>query len=818
MRKIKILTLTTLALQISLIQTSFAMQALEDNDLRHVDGQDGIEMNLQFSQIDIDRAYWEDNTGVAGVVPSQLLQASANTVKVRHNPDYKGGSYNLGANLKLDMGSNGTNNGVDLKAEVQPLTFSANNFCIQTAGSACTESIGNFAVQTGSPTKIHFRTTDGLFNKQAPAELTIGLENINIYTGLKSNAAAVSNIYNQLIIQNTNFNFNGKGVIYVDNAQGFVIHTNAGATPDQKVAYGTIQSPTAYGYVDLTRVALPSNQQTNNTTSSYYDAVLGATGSGLNLEFMMKKDANIDATTPVYSLANSKGLIRIGASGRVVNAFLQARGINASGLGAPTYSYDANTKTGTNDLNNVLGYATQSGTTTTTAADDTVMGSTGIALRLHGEFTKTGDSMLAGGGKATTLEIGGAGSNTYGFEFSELHPLIYNSQERAYFDSGNVYINLANTQHLRMPVNTVLTKQSRLGGSNSFLTAESDYNQQIHGLPTSTPNPKSVVMAIRGADFQAVSHRGRFTSSAGILDNNNAIAANAGTNNSWGLGLPFYNLNANMALYPTTYAGNIYELDASNGSGIKATPLVNASQRIGFAMALSVEGRNPEGTKTTSIMVVDAANKYYVGLRNVDMYLRGYGSMGFENGQLNVNLPDLLMVMAAELAAGRLPSFSNPTTGTGIVNAFDTKADVLLGLKLKLLGDMNFSLLPQNSIADGNSLGIIGRYKLTAGTVQMSDPIDDSMVGLDTMSGVIDFNNKIVINKDTVGFNYGFTFNPERTAQDVFRVKDVNFYPPSVSTTTTTQGQRVGELALTGGRINANLGIIPRNTGFQLKP
>lgn len=817
MRKIKILTLTTLALQISLIQTSFAMQALEDNDLRHIDGQDGVEMNIQFNQIDIDRAYWEDNTGVAGTVPSQLLQASANTVKIRKNPDYQSGNYELGTNMKLDMGSNTSTNGMDLKVEVQPLTFSANNFCIQVAGAVCTDSIGNLAVQTGSSTKIHFITTDGLFNKQAPAQLTIGLENINIYTGLKFNAAASSNIYDQLILQNTNFNFNGKGVIYVDDVQGFVIHTNAGATPDQQVAYGTVQSPNTYGYVDLARVALPSNQQVNNTTSSYYDAAVGATGSGLNLEFMMKKDADIGSVAnPVYALSNAKGLIRIGASGRVVNAFLQARGVNTAGLAAPTYSYNATTKVGTNNLNNVLGYATQSGTATTTGADDTVIGTSGIALRLHGEFTKTGDSMLAGGGKATTLEIGGAGSNTYGFEFSELHPLIYNSLERAYFDSGNVYINLANTQHLSMPVNKVLTNESRLGGSNNYLTSQSDYIQQIHGLSSSTPNPKSVVMAIRGADFQAVSHRGRFTSSAGILDSNNAIAPGAGNTNTWGLGLPFYNLNANIALYPTTYMGNIYELDASNGSGIKATPLVNASQRIGFAMALSVEGRNTAGTKTTSIMVVDADNKYYVGLRNVDMYLRGYGSVGFEKGQLNVNLPDLLIVMAAELAAGRLPSFSNPAAGTGIVNAFDTKSDVLLGMKVKLLGDMNFSLLPQNSIADGNSLGIIGRYKLTAGTVQLSDPIDDSMVGLDTMSGVVDFNNKIVIDKRTVGFNYGFTFNPERTAQDVFRVKDVNFYPPNVGAN--NQGQRVGELALTGGRINANLGITPRNTVFQLKP
>lgn len=43
------------------------------------------------------------------------------------------------------------------------------------------------------------------------------------------------------------------------------------------------------------------------------------------------------------------------------------------------------------------------------------MGSTGLALRLKADFTNTNDNA---GGQESTLELGHAGNNAYGFEFS----------------------------------------------------------------------------------------------------------------------------------------------------------------------------------------------------------------------------------------------------------------------------------------------------------------------------------------------------------------------------------------------------------------
>ena len=303
----------------------------------------------------------------------------------------------------------------------------------------------------------------------------------------------------------------------------------------------------------------------------------------------------------------------------------------------------------------------------------------------------------------------------------------------------------------------------------------------------------------------------------------NAIAPTAGLNNQWGLGLPFYNLNVNMAMYTTKYTGDVFNYV---GNMVTKSALSNVD-RLGFALALSVDGRNADGSKTTSIMVIDGGDRdgnagngiqatdFYFGLRNIDMLLRGYGSVGFENGNFNMSMSDLLMVMSAELAAGYLPGSVYKSTGVAVpLNAFTSKDDVLLGLKIKLLGDMNVSLIANNKVADGSNLSVVGEYKLTDGSIQLSDPTSESMVGFDRMSGLVRFNNAIEINQDNVSFNYNFDFNPAgqtaaERAQNVFRVRDINWYPPVGAAN--NRGQRLGEMVLTGGRFASELSIRPRN-------
>ncbi|ONG41488.1 hypothetical protein BKE30_03320 [Alkanindiges hydrocarboniclasticus] len=787
------------ALAASMLQFSsntYAMQVLDDRDLRKVDGQDGINISTEYTQADIDQLYWEDKTGTAGN-SEQTLRATANGVKIRDTDPAD--IYSLGTNIKIDAGSKNGGAGLDFQITSSPSTISIDDFniCDTANTSICGKSLGSMAIQTSSPLTLGLKTSNGLFSETAQAQLNLGLNNINIYLGQKQNINV--NTQNQLILKNFNFNFTGKGHMFVSDIEGLKLQTNTGAA----IATSTSTPSETLGYVDLARVNDPDKAILTN--GSYE-----GTNAGLNLEFMTKANVDMSLGNP-YSLDNAKGLIRVGASGRIVNGYLQVRGIDAR-----------------DTTNNILGYAAAATAVSTTPSvigtNASVMGSTGLAFRMKGDFTKENDSMLGADGKATTLEIGGAGLNTFGFEFGNLSPLVSGSTERAYFDSGNIYLNLANTKYLQMPENAVL-RTSRFGGTtNTFLTSAEDYKQQIHNL---SDNPYSLTMAIRGMDFQALSKRGRFTSSSGVSVGN-AFSPSAGLNNKWGLGLPIYNLNANIATYGTTYNGDVYTLNNLTNEVTKST--VSNSQRLGFAMALSTQGRDSTGSKTTSILVIDGADNpnnsgkptdYYFGLRNIDMLLSGYGTIGVENSNFNVTLPNLLIVMAAEVAAGYLPGAKAKTLGSSYfapTNNFALNKDVLFGLKIKLLGDMNFALVPNNSIADGNRLSIIGDYKMIDGTVQISDPIDESMIGFDRMSGLIRFNNAIVISKDNsapsdqqgnVSFNFGLTFNPNQIAGDVFRVKDINFYPPVNSVN--NRGQRLGEMVITGGRLNANMTLVPRN-------
>ena len=808
--KTRCFALTALSASMLLLSGfSFALQVVSDSDLRETEGQDGIDISIAYSQADINKLYWEDKAGTATGVAEQVLRATANTVKIRDTNSVDG--LSLGARYKVDIGSNGTKTGVALQMVTNPFTMSVDDFSICDTSLVCDPSgasgayngkVSGLAVEANSPIDVTITTADGLFNKNDQASLHLGLQNLNIYTGLKLAPAATTQ--NQLILKNFNFNFDGKGVMHIDATRGFMIETSADVSLGVGKA-GKGDSPSAtHGYIDFTRVTDPDQTGAANGT------FLGKS-AGLNLEFMTKLEA--DMTLPIpYSLTTgntARGLIRLGASGRMVNSYLQLRGVSTNGLPAPTDDNGTNTHV----LNNILGFASNN-TTTGTGAENTVIGSNGVLLHFRGEFTSKGDAMLGGDDtKATTLEIGGAGTNTFGFEFGDLQPLVSGSTDRAYFDSGDIYFNSVNTRHLRMPENSVL-RTSRFGGTtNTFLTDSSDYVQQVHNF---TDNPYSLVAAIRGSEFQALSKRGRFTSSSGV-SGANAIAAGDGLNNQWGLGLPFYNLNANIAMYSSRYTGDVFYLNGSNNVDKEA---VTDTQRLGFALALSTEGKNSDGSKTTSIIVIDGGDRdnnagngiqptdYYMGLRNIDMLLRGYGSVGFEKGNLNIDLKDLLIVMSAEIAAGYLPGAKRKIDDSLVpLDNFNLKTDVLFGLKVKLLGDMNFALVPNNEVSAsyGSRLSIVGRYNLTVGTIQLSDPIDDSIVGFDNMSGLIQFNNAIVINKDNISFNYSFDFNPDHDPAKVFRVRDINLYPSLAS------AQRLGEMVMTGGRISAEMGIKPRN-------
>ncbi|WP_058948623.1 hypothetical protein, partial [Acinetobacter ursingii] len=573
------------------------------------------------------------------------------------------------------------------------------------------------------------------------------------------------------------------GYMYVDPTEGLVLRTNPVAG----------SGATDIGYVDFKR------------------DVNGK--SGLNLEFMLQP--NVASNGTMISANSAKGVIRAGANGRMINGVLQLRGTQDT----------ASTILGVTNGNSIAG-------------------DTGLAFRLNGEFTSDRDNLS--GVEATSLELGGAGNQTYGLRFANITPLLTRkniigtettsgvalNSDHAGLSMDGIYFNLVNANQITLPTNTALTS-TYLGNSvdANKLVNTNDYIQTL-----STNNTPYTVLAIRGMNFSALSRRGQF-----IYTDANGVVSPVSTTTKWGLGLPIYNLNANFAFSPRLSNGSASGdyLVAYNNGVIQKTA-ISGSERIGFSGSISTQGVSSDGSKSTSIILIDGGanandnnnpTDYYVGLRNIDMLLNGTGSMGFENGRINVSMPKLLMAMSAQLAAGYLPGAKYKTcpSSSGCYassDSFTKNYDVLAAIKLRLAGQANFSIIPLSLTAsdynsdgtpkeDKNALNFIGLLELDKtqnNSIQLVDPIDGSTMGLDNIVGTVAFDNKIVVNSNNVGFNLGFNFNPNKTAAEVFRVKNIDFYP-SVNGTVGS-AQRLGELAITGGRLTSEMKITPRDGVF----
>ena len=766
------------------MQNGYAMQAMNDRDMRAVDGQDGIIADVSYGSVGFDQLYWDDKTGSSATANTQdSLRASLTGVKIT-----TANANQSNVTVKMNAGSlaNGSKTGLDLDVAANLGTVQADKFTLcktSDSSSTCTNaaSFGKFRIQNtaNTPITMHMTTAVGLFSKTGFSSLDLGIKGLDIGLSQKQD----SSTYNALVMNDFNFNFGAKGYMYVDPTEGLVLRTNPVAG----------SGATDIGYVDFKR------------------DVNGK--SGLNLEFMLQP--NVASNGTMISANSAKGVIRAGANGRMINGVLQLRGTQDT----------ASTILGVTNGNSIAG-------------------DTGLAFRLNGEFTSDRDNLS--GVEATSLELGGAGNQTYGLRFANITPLLTRkniigtettsgvalNSDHAGLSMDGIYFNLVNANQITLPTNTALTS-TYLGNSvdANKLVNTNDYIQTL-----STNNTPYTVLAIRGMNFSALSRRGQF-----IYTDANGVVSPVSTTTKWGLGLPIYNLNANFAFSPRLSNGSASGdyLVAYNNGVIQKTA-ISGSERIGFSGSISTQGVSSDGSKSTSIILIDGGanandnnnpTDYYVGLRNIDMLLNGTGSMGFENGRINVSMPKLLMAMSAQLAAGYLPGAKYKTcpSSSGCYassDSFTKNYDVLAAIKLRLAGQANFSIIPLSLTAsdynsdgtpkeDKNALNFIGLLELDKtqnNSIQLVDPIDGSTMGLDNIVGTVAFDNKIVVNSNNVGFNLGFNFNPNKTAAEVFRVKNIDFYP-SVNGTVGS-AQRLGELAITGGRLTSEMKITPRDGVF----
>jgi hypothetical protein len=136
-------TMTTLAMSLMLVSHSaFALQSLNDSDLRNVNGQDGVQIATTYDAVDVQQFYWEDDAGRgSNGATNTKLRAIAEGFKIRQS---NASALALGTNYKINIGSDAGKSGLDLDLSSNPslITVDAFKICDTEATARCSEPVG----------------------------------------------------------------------------------------------------------------------------------------------------------------------------------------------------------------------------------------------------------------------------------------------------------------------------------------------------------------------------------------------------------------------------------------------------------------------------------------------------------------------------------------------------------------------------------------------------------------------------------------------------------------------------------------------------
>ena len=180
----KIIKLNLLTLCICAANQSYALQALNDQILSDVTGQDGISITHEASKVDIKQLNWVDPAEV-GKTPIKL---GLHNIEVKTATGYN----NIKTKLDFDVGTtqlaNGTQGvGIQLSASVSPFTATAAQIMLMCSPNCATgetdQNLGSFKLSTISPFEVYLATTNGLFNRDSKVHLDFKLQNASISYG-----------------------------------------------------------------------------------------------------------------------------------------------------------------------------------------------------------------------------------------------------------------------------------------------------------------------------------------------------------------------------------------------------------------------------------------------------------------------------------------------------------------------------------------------------------------------------------------------------------------------------------------------------------
>ena len=759
----KIIKLNLLTLCICAANQSYALQALNDQILSDVTGQDGISITHEASKVDIKQLNWVDPAEV-GKTPIKL---GLHNIEVKTATGYN----NIKTKLDFDVGTtqlaNGTQGvGIQLSASVSPFTATAAQIMLMCSPNCATgetdQNLGSFKLSTISPFEVYLATTNGLFNRDSKVHLDFKLQNASISYGQNNQ---------DLTLKDFNFNLSADGYLYIDETEGVVL-TSKGSVGDNIVVLGRVE--------DKTDV---HDSRVGNTTNP-----------GLNVDLR-------------YGSANSthRNLIRIGASGALTNGKIA---LNADQTGVAKF----------NTVNRVNGNVQEN--EVVASAGYGFKNAGGLHLNVSADFTRAGNSLL-GASTPTTFELGHTGTGSYAIEFSNLSPLnvrtstdpnsAINSQN-AYIDFGQIYINNIRTNSMGFVVNDQI--KTILGAQNYELI----YN------PSPTGNASNMAfIAVRGLDFQAIARKARFISDNSIAVNN----TNEGTWGlgipiyNLNANAAFFAKKYTNTI-GTVKDGLGYDIAVStDGYGEDSQGNPKTTSIIVIDGAMSKHGE--EVNYYTGLRNIDSYFKAngVIGFNENEIYIKADSLLFAANAEIAIGqLPGALYNCPAgvDSCAKEVVPINNFAKKDDVLASIafmlDGKGELFIIPGLEAVGgtpQSNYLSFKSNfefntlSSTDLSNESKKGSFISLSNTDSNGTTTKTSSFNLNKMQGHLGFNGKIQMQKDAVVIDNQVQFNHKALAGGqgtAFRTE--------VALSPTGTMQKVADIAITGGAMRSTLGIMPR--------
>lgn len=759
----KIIKLNILTLCICAANQSYALQALNDQILSDVTGQDGISITHETSKVDIKQLNWLDPAEV-GKTPIKL---GLHNIEVKTATGYN----NIKTKLDFDVGTtqlaNGTQGvGIQLSASVSPFTATAAQIMLMCSPNCATgetdQNLGSFKLSTISPFEVYLAATNGLFNRDSKVHLDFKLQNASISYGQNNQ---------DLTLKDFNFNLSADGYLYIDETEGVVL-TSKGSVGDNIVVLGRVE--------DKTEV---------------HDSRVGnATNPGLNVDLR-------------YGSANSthRNLIRIGASGALTNGKIA---LNADQTGVAKF----------NTVNRVNGNVQEN--EVVASAGYGFKNAGGLHLNVSADFTRAGNSLL-GASTPTTFELGHTGTGSYAIEFSNLSPLnvrtstdpnsAINSQN-AYIDFGQIYINNIRTNSMGFVVNDQI--KTILGAQNYELI----YN------PSPTGNASNMAfIAVRGLDFQAIARKARFISDNSIAVNN----TNEGTWGLGIPIYNLNANAAFFAKKYTNTVGTVkdglgYDIAVStDGYGEDSQGNPKTTSIIVIDGAMSKHGE--EVNYYTGLRNIDSYFKAngVIGFNENEIYIKADNLLFAANAEIAIGqLPGALYNCPAGVnsCAKEVVPINNFAKKDDVLASIafmlDGKGELFIIPGLEAVGgtpQSNYLSFKSNfefntlSSTDLSNESKKGSFISLSNTDSNGTITKTSSFNLNKMQGHLGLNGKIHMQKDSVVIDNQVQFNHKALAGGqgtAFRAE--------VALSPTGTMQKVADIAITGGAMRSTLGIMPR--------